>query len=214
MIPESTNLDGIDLDYRPVSYFWPIALEKHLLARVKGAHRKALLQWLIATDRLDAIPEFLARSALTEDERKAQAFIHPSWMGGEFLPDMGEQEVEIARVTLRSVTRDVISVYARRAGMRIHYRVVDEYDGMTLSDRTWHISDQPLTLRELETFFDGAWNVYRSLDFLIDEGNSDVESMLVFAAASSAFYAQFGELYRRRIESWGEQRRSSMETDD
>ncbi|MGO8827730.1 MAG: hypothetical protein ACLQT5_00645 [Steroidobacteraceae bacterium] len=214
MVPESTNLDGIDLHYRPTSYFWPISLEKHLLARVKGAERKALLKRLIVADRLDEIPEFLTRSALTEDERKAQAYIHPSLMGGEFLPDIGEQEVEIARITLRSVTQDVKSVYARREGGRIHYRVVDEYDGMTLSDRTHHISDQPLTLRELETFFDGAWNVYRSLDFLIDEGNSDVESMLVFAAASSAFYPQLGELYERRIASWGRQKHGLLDAED
>jgi hypothetical protein len=211
MVPGSNNLDGIDLDYRPASYFWPIGLEKHLLARVKGAERKALLQRLIAADLLDEIPEFLTRSALSEDERKAQAYIHPSLMGGEFLPDMDGEEIEIARITLRSVTQDVVSVYARRARKRIHYRVVDEYDGMTLSDRTQRTSDQPLTLCELETFFNDAWNVYQTLDFLIDEGGCDLESMLVFAAASSAFYPQCGELYRRRIASWGEERRQSMD---
>ena len=34
----------IDLKFRPASYFWPLGLEKHLLARVKGAQRKRALQ--------------------------------------------------------------------------------------------------------------------------------------------------------------------------
>ena len=37
-IPE---VPGIDLTFRPESYFWPLGLETHLLARIKGAERKA-----------------------------------------------------------------------------------------------------------------------------------------------------------------------------
>jgi hypothetical protein len=89
----------IDLKFRPASYFWPLGLEKHLLARVKGAQRKRALQDLIDAGRHDEIPDFLATSALSEEERRMFGSIHPMCMGGEYLPDMEEDEVEIARIS-------------------------------------------------------------------------------------------------------------------
>jgi hypothetical protein len=53
-------------------------------------------------------------------------------MGGEYLPDLKQDEVEIARITIASTTQDVTSVFARRGKHRIYYRVVDEYGGETL----------------------------------------------------------------------------------
>jgi Phage integrase family len=82
------EVPGIDLSFRPRSYFWPLGLETHLLARVKGAERKAALTRLIDARRLDEIPDFLAQSALSEAERKAIGRIHPAFMGGEYLPDL------------------------------------------------------------------------------------------------------------------------------
>lgn len=58
--------------------------------------------------------------------------MHPKFMGGEYLPDRNSGEVEIARITIASTTRDVTSVYAKRGKHRIYYRVVDEYNGDTL----------------------------------------------------------------------------------
>ena len=49
-------------------------------------------------------------------------------MSGEYLPDFDGDEVEIARVTLASVTGDVISIRARGQHALIHYRIVDEYE--------------------------------------------------------------------------------------
>ena len=128
-----SEVPGIDLAFRPRSYFWPLGLEKHLLARIKGAERKAALKQLIDAGGLDEIPEFFAQSALSDDERQALGRIHPAFMGGEYLPDLQHNEVEIARITIASTTQDVTSVYARRGKNRIRYRVVDEYDGDTLS---------------------------------------------------------------------------------
>jgi hypothetical protein len=53
-------------------------------------------------------------------------------------------------------TQDVTSVYARRGKNHIRYRVVDEYDGDTLSGRNTRTSRRPLTQGELEPFFNGA----------------------------------------------------------
>jgi hypothetical protein len=51
----------------------------------------------------------------------------------------------IAGITIASTTQDVTCVYARRGKNRIHYRVVDEYQGDTLSDRQARTSVRPLT---------------------------------------------------------------------
>ena len=49
------------------------------------------------------------------------------FMGGEYLPPVKKGEVEIARISLESVSGDQISVRARRSGGRISYSIVDEY---------------------------------------------------------------------------------------
>ena len=110
-VPE---VPGINLDFRPPSYFWPLGLETHLLSRIKGAERKAALKQLIDAGRLDEIPDFLAQSSLGDEERQALGRIDPVFMGGEYLPDLLQNEVAIMRITIASTTQDVTSVYARR----------------------------------------------------------------------------------------------------
>ena len=113
-----------------------------------AAERKAALKRLIDAGRLDEIPEYQAQSALSDEDRQVLGRIHPAFMGGEYLPDLPENEVAIARLTIASTTQDVTSVYARRGKNRIRYRVVDEYDGDTLSGRNTRSSIRPLTLGE------------------------------------------------------------------
>jgi hypothetical protein len=196
-MPTTTSSTDGDLSYRPASYFWPLGLETHLLSRVKGARRKAALKELIDGGRAEDVPEFLAKSALSEEERAAIGRIHPMFMGGEYLPDIDGQEVEIARVCIKSTTYDVTSVYARRTKRRIYFRIVDEYDGETLTGRTTRTSVKPLTLKELLDFLDGAWpaaNLLRWNDF------RDVEEALDFFSAQSQFYPQIGAVYAERVE--------------
>jgi len=54
----------------------------------------------------------LARSELSETERQAIGRIHPTFIGGEYLPDLSQNEVMIASITIASTTQDVASVYA------------------------------------------------------------------------------------------------------
>jgi hypothetical protein len=49
-------------------------------------------------------------------------------MGGEYLPDYEQGEVEIARLVLASTTQDVYSVRARWVGSVLRYHIVDEYE--------------------------------------------------------------------------------------
>ncbi len=212
--PATPEVPGIDLSFRPASYFWPLGLETHLLARIKGAERKAALQKLIDAGDLDVVPEFLAHSALSDEERQALGRIHPAFMGGEYLPDLTSNEVEIARITIASVTQDVTCVRARRGKNRISYRVVDEYEGETLSERRTRASTRPLTLGELEAFFNGAWSIFEILEMNFGDDGYDVDRMLSFViGVESQFYPTIDALYRQRIETWDAERRAEWVTD-
>ena len=76
-------------------------------------------------------------------------------MGGEYLPDRRETEVEIARINIDSTTSDVTSVYAKAGKDRILYRVVDEYGGDTLTEKRTRSSKPPLSLGGLSAVRDG-----------------------------------------------------------
>jgi len=202
---------GIDLSFRPPTYFWPLGLETHLLARIKGAERKAALKAWIAAGCVGHIPDFFAQSSLNDEERQALGQIHPAFMGGEYLPEMLDTEVEIARITIASFTQDVTSVFARRAKHRICYRVVDEYEGGTLCGRATRSSVRPLTLGELEAFFNGAWSIFDVLAMNFHERGYDREQMRDFVVGiESGFYPQIGRLYDLRIEAWGTARRDEL----
>ena len=186
----------INLEFRPSSYLWPLGLEKHLLARIKGAKRKKQLQQLIAEGRMDKIPEFLAQSSLSEEDRRMLGRIHALFMGGEYLPDLSETEVEIARISIQSTTGDVTSMYARRGEGCIHTRVVDEYEGDTLTGITERTSERPLTLGELYQFYVGVWPF---MEVLAMNYQNDLDGMLGFFSGDSAFYPQLDALPRQRV---------------
>jgi len=208
----ASKVPGIDLAFRPKSYFWPLSLENHLLARVKGAERNRALREQIEAGGVDDIPAILAQSALSEEDRKMLGRIHPDFMGGEYLPNLASNEVMIARITIASVTQDVTCVYARRRKDRIHYRVVDEYEGDTLSGKNTRTSSQPLTLGELEAFFNDAWSIFDVLDMNFGGDGYDLEQMLAFVVdVESEFYPQIQALYRHRIETWAAERRAELE---
>lgn len=194
---------GIDLKYRPQSYFWAAEHHISLTSNIKGAERRKLYEMALAEGQTDLIDPELLQHALSEEERRAIGRIHPDFMGGEYLPDVDDQEVEIARIAIASTTQDVTSVYARQEGQEIHYRVVDEYGGETIEGESTCTSTQPLTLRELVDFFLNAWKLFDCLDCnFCDEGypRSRIHGFVV--DASSSFYADFGDLIHARIDEW------------
>src|SRR5438034_812635 len=100
-----------------------------MLANVKGARRRQAIQEAIATGTVGNLPAKLLADDLPTDLRRFIGALHPSFMGGEYLPDADEHEVEIARITLpETVTCDVISIWARSNRTGIAYRIVDEYE--------------------------------------------------------------------------------------
>ena len=87
-------------------------------------------------------------------------------------------------------------VFARAEKGLIHYRVVDEYDGDTLSGPNEMTSDKPLTLGELTDFFLNAWSLVDVLEMNFED---DVESALGFFIARSEFYPDLDTLCRLRV---------------
>ena len=212
-MPELST-QAIDLAYRPETYFWAYDNKITLSSDIKGSRRKALYERAILNGDVEFANTLIAEPTLTSEARRFQGGFHPSWMGGEYLPDRENQEVEIARITIASTTQDVTCIYAKRGATRIYYRVVDEYDGMTLDEST-RSSIQPLTLNEVVTFFFKGWDILCCLEAnFADHGYPKEEVQGFILDASSSFYAEFGLLVRQRVDQWLDQKRADRYSDD
>jgi hypothetical protein len=111
--------------------------------------------------------------------------------------------VEIARIVIASTTQDVTCVYARQVGQRIHYRVVDEYNGSTLSGKAVRTSVRPLTLKQLVDFFLESWDLIACLDCNFESDGYPRDEIHNFIVdASSSFYAEFDSEVCARVDSW------------
>ncbi len=81
---------------------------------------------------------------------------------------------------------------------RIRYRVVDEYNGDTLSEKGTRSSKRLLSLGELIEFFLAAWPLKELL-----EGNEfDRDGAQDFTRPSSEVYPKFEAAVRARIDEW------------
>lgn len=185
----------IDLEFRPKGFFRPEKLEKYLLSKVKGAVLRKKLQALFEAGQHDEVRNLVGDAAFSVADRKALESIHPMFMGGNYLPDTEDGEVEIARISIRSTTFDVTSVYARPEGGVIRYRVVDEYDGDTLQGPSETTTSIPMTLGEFADFFLTAWPLIEVLEMNFE---GDIEGALGFFSADSNFYPQLDSLLRAR----------------
>ena len=207
--------DDIDLNFRPDTYFRPQKLERYLLSKVKGAVVRKKLQVLFDEGRHAEVRELLTNEALSANDRKMLESFHPMFMGGNYLPDIDVGEVEICRISIASTTCDVTCVYARPVEGAIHYRVVDEYGGDTLSGRNTRTSIRPLTLGQLEAFFTGAWSVFDVLEMNFGDDGYDLEQMQDFVVGvDSEFYPDLGKLYRQRVANWATEPRNGGEHED
>jgi len=198
---------GIDLDFHPRDYFWARDHDLALPSDIAGHERREMVKRLIAAG--EEVPDGLDASRLDPELREAWGAMHPMNMGGEYLPPMFDGEVEIARISLRSVTGDQISVRARRSGDRIRYRIVDEYpeNGETYIPHP-RTSTRRLTLGELVKMIDESTDeggvaigaLTCNLDMACDP--RDLED---FVTVESDFYPELGryyaEIFRRLVEA-------------
>jgi hypothetical protein len=135
-----------------IDYFAkPKSLEEAVIRRIKGDHRKAFIAEAITRDGLDSIPPQWTAHELDEMFKMMLMSRNPRNRGGEDLPDLGEGEVEIARVSLAdSVHGEVTSLRVRRDGNAMALRLVDEYQ--TEFDLPTDRIERPFTDRELVEF--------------------------------------------------------------
>lgn len=186
----------IDLDFRPRTYFRPRALEAHLLSQVKTTALRRTLQQLFTRGEHELVRDLLTKRRLSAHDRALLETFHPMFMGGNYLPEEEDGEVEIARVNLQSTTRDATCVYARSEDGQIHYRVVDEYGGDTLQGPAEACSNQPMTLREFADFFFRAWPL---IDVIESNFEDDLGGALGFFSVDSEFYPELDRLCRQRV---------------
>lgn len=199
---------SIRYGFRPQSYWQDADPLSAILRNVTGENRRRMITDYWDAGRLEELDGALLRDEPDEESKLRLGRIHPSFMGGEYLPHYLVGEVEIARICLQSTTSDVVSLRARPSPAGICYRVIDEYEGQfTLPIST---SLLPLTLAELIRQFDDGrlkeldWDGGLSLGYnnMNADGGSDYERLRYFTNISSSFYRQLSTHYEHVFEDW------------
>ena len=195
----------IDLTYRPD--YWPDApTTDQLVSSIRGQARRNLVARDPSLREMGG--EWLAAATLTPEERSWWGALHPTNMGGEYLPDFDPEEVEIARVSLASTTADQISIRAAWDAGRIRYSVDDEYGTTFVCAITE--SERPLTMGEVIRLIDGTcyeddgWHLGLVKYFWrwYAEAEGPNSQPTAFTSVSSAYYPDLGAFYEEEAERW------------
>lgn len=201
------KIKGIRYGFRPKSYWEDLDPLTAILRNVTGENRRQMITDYWNAGKLEELDPALLVDEPDERIRTNLGRIHPSFMGGEYLPTYLPGEVEIARICLRSTTSDVISLRARPTPEGIAYRVVDEYEA------EFHlpiaVSKEPLTLEELvQQFEDGE---LEGLDYsgglALGYNNMNAEScsfedLRHFTRITSPIYRQLEHHFECVFEEW------------
>lgn len=195
--------------FRPESYWEDNDPLAAILRNVKGTNRRRMITDYWNAGMIDKLDPAHLEDKAEPRLRQFLESLHPSFMGGEYLPDVLPTEVEIARVELQSTTADVISIRARRVpgDERIHYRIVDEYETEFRIDP--ETSAEPLTHDELVKLIDtvnegeggGLGLCYNQFNFDV---SGDAERLRHFTAVVSDFYPDLCDHYESMHEAWVE----------
>ena len=195
--------------FQPASYWEESDPLTAILRNVKGTNRRQMIADFWDQDRFSELDPTLLADSPSPEVRRELGAIHPSFMGGEYLPDFFPSEVEIARIELKSTTSDVVSIRARRCpkDQLIHYRIVDEYEN------TYEIqpenSTAPLTQGELIALIDtsdcglevGLAHCFNALNYSETRGAKHLRH---FTTVSSVFYPDLFKHYDEEHEEWVE----------
>lgn len=219
--------------FRPESYYYDDDWRGEVLSQIDGQVRRNFAEAELVISGIETYENYV--SALIDgrldpsmfrkqspEEKQALGAIHPSSMGGEYLPGLRDNEVEIARVSMRSTLADCISVRAGWAGGRYHYRIEDEYDTeFVFRPKT---SQKPLTFTGLVALINSAYiedtelsNDLHDMYLLMNLANSaDPDEYADFVSVDSYLYPELSEFYRQRSLELVEGRRAELlaEEDD
>jgi hypothetical protein len=203
-----------DLTYRP-DYWHPSDPIAQIIANVKGEARRQMILDVLERRHLltppgAELPHEMLADTLSDQDRTAWGRFHPHFMGGEYLPDYSRGEMEIARIVLASTTMDVVSVRARRSqDLRIHYRIVDEYE--TVFVHHPRSSKAPLTLAHMISVLDstrakedepGHEFITWARECNYRRFRDDPKHIAHFVTVESPFYLQLEPYYRWRNNQW------------
>jgi hypothetical protein len=202
MNTETEPIDPSIEAFRPDSYWEDHDPLGAILRNVKGTQRRQMIRdrWNAGTIE-DLSPTLLADETDPALLRLLEC-LHPSFMGGESLPQFLPTEVEIARIDLDSVTSDVISIRARQkpGESTIYYRIVDEYRTRFYCEPD--SSDEPLTHGELVSLIEEAGELGLRFNAENLPYHPDLESLRCFTTVSSAFYPNLYDHYDKIHEEW------------
>ena len=208
-----TQQSKIDLEFRPETYFPESLNRQQLLAKIQGQARREIVESQLEEEGFQSLDTFIARPELTEDQRQSWSRLHPWMMGGEFLPEYETGEVEIARVSLQSVTFDQKSVRARPDSNQIRLSVEDEYE--TKYVLPFDTIPEPLSLGQLIEFIDAVVHpddvytgglVISHWNYLEDELRCHPSESVDFASIESAIYPDLKRYYDQCGKAWIKER--------
>lgn len=159
-------------------------------------------------NRLDELDPNLLRDEIDEGSIDDLARIHPSFMGGEYLPGYRLMEVEIARICLASLMSDVISIRARPNVTGISYRVADEHEGeyrLTINESTIQLDlEQIIRLIDEGQVLDDDYSAGLALcfnDYNVQEGSRRSKER-GFTRIDSEVYPQLHAHYEHVFDEW------------
>ena len=202
---------NFNLSFRPNSYFDDLTLEQKLRSKIKGQLRG---ESVISTIHEGFVPPQLLKSELSDTHKTAQEKIHPWMMGGEYLPKLYHNEVELCRVILKSATMDVSSLRVRQQKSRLVYRVVDEYSNTFILTQKTSVLPLPMgkVIKILDTtrtiFYDTGEEeeaniglVKPNIIFWKEDGQ-DRSNVVDFVRVLSPFYPDLEDYYERQKRIW------------
>ena len=201
---------GIDYTQQPQSYWDDSSVLDATLRNVKGENRRRLIRDFHSLGQLYQVDPGLAKDVLGDPERESLGRIHPSFLGGEYLPNYRADETEIARIVLESTLSDVISLRARRtkSGL-LRYSIVDEYEGEFLYPKL--PTREALTLGQIVDWIDqtrlsdspeltsGLGLIFTIANY---SGGEDAHRLESFTTVDSTLYPQLGQHYAQLSSEW------------
>ena len=213
MTSDSLN-KKFNFKFRPKSYWMPMEVSKFYESRIKGELRKRNITK--ALKQKETIPKIILKESLPENVKKFSGAQHPWMMGGEYLPDLEKNEIEIARVILKSTTLDIISINAKKEKNGISYFIADEY-----GDKEWNVTPsktiKPLNFKQLINMIDsadehGLMDTFRLQNYT--DGDTSPEDIYDFATASSAFYPDLERYYDLQNDKWLKKEKKRLEKEE
>lgn len=212
------RLPGIRYSFRPRSYWVEADPLAAVLRNVTGENRRQMITEYWEAGQLDQLDPALLQDEADPVVSRRLGRIHPSFLGGEFLPPYLPGEVEIARICLQSTTSDVISLRARPVPEGIAYRIEDEYRGVfTLPIAA---SSEPLTLAALIRQFDEGrlreldWSGGLTLGYNnMNAEHSEPKDLRHFTRITSSVYRQLELHFDPIFAQWASDEQRARERD-